>query len=323
MSSPNSSDNWTKHKCSQCSVHTHGLNKKSIDNLLHNLPFELKARIIWHAIVPQSPCIKHVFQQCHNPLSCKDGAHPDIVKNKGVDFTWPHLPCPYLTNRDTLFRTEGHKAFFRSNVFVFNWDWTYENTDYAYVNLPLWMGKDQTHMRFRDPIATGLLDFIDGQGWQAWWRRRHEMILETSRQYPIDILRSSEFDKCRYEIEHIVIKDYQGGSASYSADWDWPLKVDWTTLPKLKTLCIDLQAYSRRHTRFDSAPELEQDDRDIADGAKRMECLQLKSLIIHGLCSWFLRNDDHHKQRMDKLFRKALDKNGVLEFQDEADEIIA
>lgn len=98
-------------------------------------------------------------------------------------------------------------------------------------------------------------------------------------------------------------------------DWDWRLKRDWATLPNLETLCLDLRPSSQRleSRRFYQQGE----DQKIVDGAKRMECLLLKSLIIYGLCSRpDLCHDEQHKQKIDELFRKALARDRVLEFRD-------
>jgi hypothetical protein len=56
----------------------------------------------------------------------------------------------------------------------------------------------------------------------------------------------------------------------------------------------------------------------LEDGAKRMQCLKLKSLIIYGLCSgpeyW---GKAQHRRKMEKLFQPALGKYGKLDLRDE------
>jgi hypothetical protein len=97
-------------------------------------------------------------------------------------------------------------------------------------------------------------------------------------------------------------------------DWDWPLKVDWKSLPNLKTLVLDLRTYSL-------GPEIaagpaaweakeEQFEKKLLQGAKRMEGMNLHSLTIYGLCSCTYWQKNDHRRKIEKLFQKALAKDG-------------
>ncbi|CZR60919.1 uncharacterized protein PAC_10815 [Phialocephala subalpina] len=180
----------------------------------------------------------------------------------------------------------------------------------------LWVNSFGVSARFRDSVAARLLKFADAYDvsrMQNNWSIVYKTLLSNEPQYhpslPID-----ETGRYRCEIQHLVIKVCILKRDAEFKDWDWPLKVDWATLPNLKTLCLGLRPYSQRKT---SRPfERQRDNEKIARGARRMECLRLKSLIIYGLCSGLdLSLDEQHKQRMDKLFRNALDADGVTEFR--------
>jgi len=88
-------------------------------------------------------------------------------------------------------------------------------------------------------------------------------------------------------------------------------------LPNLQTLVLDLRGYSKRQLQLEELPQ-ELYDEQLESGAKRMQCLELKSLIIYGLCSgpeyW---GKGQHRRRMEKLFGSALGKWGTLELRDE------
>ena len=128
-------------------------------------------------------------------------------------------------------------------------------------------------------------------------------------------------DKYRYTIRHLVFtldsEERPVSSLAFRHTWAWALTVDWNTLPNLETLVLDLRGYSYRQLQD---PELPQElyDEQLERGAKRMECLELKSLIIYGLCSgpeyW---DKIQHRRAMETLFQPALGKWGKLEFRDE------
>lgn len=88
-------------------------------------------------------------------------------------------------------------------------------------------------------------------------------------------------------------------------------------MPNLQTLVLDLRGYSKRQLQLEELPQ-ELYDEQLESGAKRMQCLELKSLIIYGLCSgpeyW---GKGQHRRRMEKLFGSALGKWGTLELRDE------
>ncbi|KAK6586252.1 hypothetical protein PZA11_001309 [Diplocarpon coronariae] len=99
------------------------------------------------------------------------------------------------------------------------------------------------------------------------------------------------------------------------AYWDWQLKVDWESLPNLKHLVLDLRTYSA----LSDAGALFEIDEILAAGARRMRGLNLKSLIIYGLCSSDLTRDvlGKHQQVIKSLFEGSLATDGTLELRDE------
>lgn len=303
-----------EHICAQCPSHRHEFDL----SLFNKLPAELKIKIISLAIVPQQPCIRHVFGQCTlDPWSCNDGAHPGIREGSEVTSKAPPIPCPFVTGQDAFFRIEGFRAFFRNNVFVFDYEWTGKNlSDVCYAQGMVWPPLFVVGAHARDPVAARLLKFVDEDDVRReQWSIAYETLFCNEPQYHPSLLPIEETDRYRCEIRHLVIKVCIPTGAMFFVDWHWPLKVDWATLPNLKTLCLDLRSYSRH---LESPDYNHQDDHQrIVDGAKRMECLGLTSLIIYGLCSGpTLCHDEQHKQKMDTLFRKALSRDGVLEFRD-------
>ena len=110
---------------------------------------------------------------------------------------------------------------------------------------------------------------------------------------------------------------YRNKNADSSFLGNRALMVDWKTLQNLETLVLDLRGYSYRQLQD---PELPQElyDEQLERGIKRMECLELKSLIIYGLCSgpeyWAKKQ---HRRRMEALFQHTLGKWGKLELQDD------
>lgn len=79
-----------------------------------------------------------------------------------------------------------------------------------------------------------------------------------------------------------------------------------STLKDLQTLVLDLRDYSYRQIQNTSITQ-ELLDKQLALDAERMECLNLKSLTIYGLCSgpeyW---GKQEHKERLENLFAPAL-----------------
>jgi len=81
---------------------------------------------------------------------------------------------------------------------------------------------------------------------------------------------------------------------------------------------LDLRDYSYRQILHTTIPQ-ELYDEQLELDAKRMECLNLKTLTIYGLCSgpeyW---GKEEHKERMEELFAPALAR-GKPDLVDEKD----
>jgi hypothetical protein len=281
-----------------------------IHEFLHRLPGELQRLAIAETVVPQPQCIKHVFGHCYNPWECKAGTHP-------FDSVMPAItPLTCYTSRCQLILEEGYKAFFRGNVFVFK--------SHHRMHLgpqhrdPAWVREWFRSINFRsrndrDPRATHRLDFFDLALWKGSGSPEFEEELDDGSY--------DRVNEHRYAIRHLVFT--VGGEGTpvvplhFQHSWAWALTVDWETLPNLKTLVLDLRGYSYRQLQ---GPELPEDlyNEQLEGGAKRMQCLKLKSLIIYGLCSgpeyW---GKVQHRREMEKLFQPALGNLGKLELRDE------
>jgi hypothetical protein len=275
-----------------------------VHDFLHRLPGELQRMVIAETVVPQPRCIKHVFGHCHNPWECKY-AHPINSASQAV------LPSSCYTSICRLVHKEGYKAFFQNNVFVFkSLHRTYprlHSTDPEEIRI--WFRSlDSLSIRDRDPRALRILDFLD---------------------VPIDSNLHIQSGDGSYEhigtyrrmIRHLVftLEDDAEPVSDLAVryTWAWALTVDWSSLPNLETLVLDLRGYSYRQLQD---PEMPEDlyNEQLEAGAKRLKCLSLKSLVIYGLCSGPLYWDKiQHRKRMEKLFQPALGKLGKLELRDE------
>jgi hypothetical protein len=281
-----------------------------LHNFLHQLPGELQRMIIAETVVPQPQCIKHVFGHCYNPWECQDGAHT-------FDSVEPRVtPSTCYTSKCQLVHEEGHKAFFQNNVFIFK-----SRVRVLFKRPPTgseaireWFHKlDFNHRSYRDYRATRLLEFVDSPEWKCKGS-------ELFRNYGNDSS-YQHIDEYRHIIRHLVFRMGDNEKPYVQRvlhpNWAWALKVDWKTLPGLQTLVPDLKGYSYCQLQTPALPQ-ELFDEQLGAGAKRMECLNLKSLIIYGLCSgpdyW---GKKQHKRKMEKLFLPALAQSGKLELCDE------
>jgi hypothetical protein len=293
-----------------------------VHDFLHRLPGELQRTVITEAVVPQPKCIKHLFGHCHNPWECRAGAHTEESPTLFDSDMAPCTPSTCYTSRCQLIHSEGYRAFFQHNVFVFKSRHCTLRRPSFHTNSENVRGwfRSLDHMSNleRDYRATRLLDFIDapeckGQG---------------SLEFQIKISQFDEgsydhdcVDKYRYTIRHLVFtldsEERPVSSLAFRHTWAWALTVDWNTLPNLETLVLDLRGYSYRQLQDLELPQ-ELYDEQLERGAKRMECLELKSLIIYGLCSgpeyW---DKIQHRRAMEALFQPALGKWGKLELRDE------
>ncbi|PMD48558.1 hypothetical protein L207DRAFT_505586 [Hyaloscypha variabilis F] len=293
-----------------------------VHDFLHQFPGDLQQMIIAETVVPTARCIKQVFDHCYDPWTCQDGAHT-YEFSPLLDFDSGMAPCtPSMcyTSRCELIRKEGYKAFFLNNVFIFR-------SNHSTSTRPLfflepehdreWLhDMDFLGRRERDYRATRLLDFIDSPNLRG--KGSMEFQLRLAR---FDDGSYNNVDQYRYTIRHLVFMvGYEGMpfcSLAFQYNWAWALTVDWKTLPNLQTLVLDLRGYSYRQLQV---PELPQElyDEQLESGAKQMEYLKLKSLIIYGLCSgpkyW---DKGQHRRRMEKLFAPALGKWGTLELRDQ------
>lgn len=150
-----------------------------------------------------------------------------------------------------------------------------------------------------DPVAAALLKFPE---FLAYAEGSDVLLLCQIMQRFTKIMR------------HLVISVDNPDWRSSEAGWEWPLKIDWESLPHLETLCLDLQSYSRRDLSLNAESEDEY-DKKVIEGAQRMKSLNLKRLISVGLCSGPFYGKTH-KHKVETLFRDLVRQGGSIEFWD-------
>jgi hypothetical protein len=153
----------------------------------------------------------------------------------------------------------------------------------------------------RDPRTLGFLNFVDSSPSAPG--------LSNSAHPPRVLQRFAE------QIRHLVLCVDNNVWPQRETGWEWPLKVDWTTLPSLETLCLDLRSYSRKELSA-VAESQEAYDGKLAKGAELMEILDLKRLILVGLCSGPFYENRSHKRRVKNLFNKSVAQGGEIELWD-------
>lgn len=300
------------HECPQCPSPDRNLQCSRQLWSLAQLPDELHSKVVEKMIVPQRPCLDHIFGTCMDPWSCPNGSHWDLR-----DLRRTIVPCSALTSLNTFIHDEGHKLFFQNHIFVFNgYIEVYLHLFPSPTRFPLVVTREDVErmelkgQELRDRYATRLLDFVDRPDWVGKGSKKFQ-INSQDQEF-------GDIDSYRHTIQHLV---FTAGSAErsmkYRPGWDWPLKVDWTKLPRLKTLFLDLKYYSFS-PRYPNLLTQEELDSKLEKGAKSMECLKLQRLVIYGVCSGAFYEDQTHRERMTSLFETALNVHGTLEFRDTA-----
>ncbi|KAI6713306.1 hypothetical protein JHW43_004179 [Diplocarpon mali] len=298
------------HKCSQCP----GTKPQPSLLLPLQIPDELKVMIVAKMVVPERACMKDLHGRCFDPWSCDQGSHRSI--EAGLDHATFNLPCPVITSMSPFIFEEGYKQFFRNHTFVFDCS---ANAEMEHLDSAVRSTEPEKNAKeldqivsgfqtFRDAVAVRLLRFVD---------RPDDCDAKGSSQHRQDLDAAAYqcADKYRHEIKRIVFKSKDGWRWAHQIDWDWQLKVDWESLPNLKHLVLDLRTYSA----LSDAGALFEIDEILAAGARRMRGLNLKSLIIYGLCSSDLTRDvlGKHQQVIKSLFEGSLATDGTLELRDE------
>lgn len=275
---------------------------------LRILPNEVKVVILDYLILQKAPCLNGIFGDCFDEWSCKE--HHYQVDNPS--YTLPVTLDPKLACLGRFFH-DALMSFFKNNTFLFDSRGLRGNLLNQAIETALTNGnvltEDDTEAfaKFRDPRATRLLDFIDRPSWKG-----------VGAETFADDESYKNVDNYRYRMQHIIF-DLRYNiklMSSYRPDWDWPLKIAYSTLPRLKTLVLDLRAYSAQYLL--SLPYTQEEfDHKIRSGAKLMSCLNLRTLTLVGLCSGpkFFGNADH-KMRIQHLFKSAMHKDGEIVFKD-------
>lgn len=277
------------HECSQCPIRLSQVILDSVLNLFHRLPNELKTQIVILLIVPRRPCNANIMSSCFDQWSClfKHALEPSRSPSRSPQVSWTNTPCPKVTALSPFIRDEGYRQFFQNHTFIFS------------------TPKRHHHLTALVLDITNRIEWIYSERKEAESDERNETY--------------SLVDKYRSGISHLVLgADFLPGHRVGRPDWDWALKVNWSTLPKLKTLVLDF----RHHTHDVFTNELmtrEEFSQRIETGAAMLEGLNLQCLSVYGLCSgsryW---RDANHERIMESLFRKAVRVDGELVFKDEA-----
>ncbi|CAG8977334.1 hypothetical protein HYALB_00009206 [Hymenoscyphus albidus] len=282
------------------------------------LPPELQLKILEELAVPPFPSLECLFEDFHEPWNCS------ACKDTEIDAygwkLWPITLDPRISTVCRSFYEEGHKMLYKHHTFVFH---------QRPEALRSFYDIGGTALGIRDRLAVLLLNFIDINDFYAY---RRNPTLGTNRaqgtQTSLSIHMPNSIDsripfkslqnpaEFRASVQHLVLVVHprvtQDMSPEESNDWDWPLKVDWTTLPKLKTLCLDLRGINN-YRKFKGGGSCL---RRIKKGASRMKGLNLEKLVIVGLCTDEFYYKEAYKQRVRRIFSLALSKTGKLEFKD-------
>ncbi len=278
---------------------------------LRKLPLEIKIRILDFVLLQRPPCLSTLFRGSCSVFPCEFDHGDD-----GLCGSFPVTPRLDISSiSEPYFLHEMQKSFFRNHTFVFgklsigilelNTRWragiTSNDTPPDGLDSGINLFVDN-----RDPRATRLLEFIDRPGWKG----KGSSNFKWDKSY-------SYVDKHRHRIQHLVLSAEEHLEAAvheYDArDWDWPLKVDWKSLPNLKTLVLDLRTYSLG-PEIAAGPSVwetkeEQFEEELLEGAKKMESMNLHSLTIYGLCSCTYWQKKDHRRKIERLFQKVLAKN--------------
>lgn len=271
------------------------------------LPNEVKIVILDYLILHEAPCLDGIFGDCFDEWDCKKH-HRELTDS-----------CPTLSvTLDPKFAYLGrffHDAlvsFFKNNTFLFDSRGMRlgldETMEFAIMDGTILTDDDtDAWAEFRDPRATRLLDFIDRPSWKG-----------VGAETFVGDESYNNVDRYRHKMQHIVfdLRYNIKWMSYYRPDWDWPLKIAYSTLPNLKTLVLDLRAYSAQYLLSLPYPP-EEFDHKIRLGAKLMSCLSLRALTLVGLCSGpdFFANAEH-KKKMERIFKGAIHKDGEIIFKD-------
>ncbi|TVY93906.1 hypothetical protein LAWI1_G000363 [Lachnellula willkommii] len=260
-----------------------------------SFPAEISLQVIQNLFASERLCIPAIFDQCHNQWDCE---HSHLCASRKH---YPLKPNSYLSSISPLLYEEGHKFFFRHNIFVFNMTPALYSADPDVPRTTATESDSALWKSARDPRTLELLKFVEPplSAQEASHTSNPPRLME----------------RFGGSIRHLVLCVKNQICDLQETGWEWPLKVDWTTLPHLETLCLDLQSYSRRGESED-AETPEEYDQKLSEGALSMECLNLKRLILVGLCSQLYYYNEDHKRRMEKLFGKCVAKGVKIEFLD-------
>jgi hypothetical protein len=279
-----------------------------VHNFLHRFSAEVQCQIAKESIV-QNICIDHVFGECFDPWSCAKGTH---------EVTPRVTPDPCITSICPLFHHESHKFFFRNNIFVFNQlGARLPRRSPAPAMAPNPSAPLTVHQRHqawireragrdRDERASRLLDYRDIPEWKG----KGPEDVRYDKSY-------NDVDNYRYEIRHLVFRSDSTDPHWLTQEWFWNLKIDWTSLPHLETLYLDLRKYSEFISKRHNWSMEDEINRALSILAHRMHVLHLRKLVIYGLCSgpgaW---GNEQHKSFIEALFEPAVAEDGKLEFVD-------
>ena len=238
--------------------------------------------------------------------------HPSLEEFENTDMHIPGIEIQENFSKDVM-----HvylKEFFSNNIFKFGSLRGAEQNLLRKITMTITnrqtpnLTNAQWHL-FRDPLATRLLDLVDEPNWKNKGSRFFKQSVST-----IDFRKADQY---RYYISNICIKLDDLYRAGQVPDWDWPLKIDWQSLPNLEYLQLDLRAYSEHpFMQINNYYKPEDYQKLLKQGAKAMRCLNLKRLTLIGLCSYSNWGKEEHERQMDALFRPAVRKGGIIVFLD-------
>ncbi|EKD15785.1 hypothetical protein MBM_05796 [Drepanopeziza brunnea f. sp. 'multigermtubi' MB_m1] len=311
------------HHCSQCPAKALPPTHCCVVKLFfEKFPDDLKIIIIRRMITPQKVCENHIIDECWEPWLCKDGSH-QATKEGTAEYSVVHLPCPALTFISPFIHDEGYLQFFRNHTFVFDalseksrQELTLRLTQERFTIEGDGSISDQSRVlySYTYPVASRLLDTIDHPEWTGIGSEQFQQECDDPEAY-------QQVDKYRHQIRSIVFRGAGPKEWSFldwnSVDWTRPLKVDWKSLPSLEHLVLDLRICTLLMDTSSPEDLKKTANVNIREGAMRMQGLNLKSLIIYGLCSKLLCSEDPSYMPMIKeMFGKTVRVGGKLELRD-------
>ncbi|TVY15901.1 hypothetical protein LARI1_G004749 [Lachnellula arida] len=246
-----------------------------------SFPAEISLQVIQNLFASERLCIPAIFDQCHNQWNCK---YFHLCASRKY---YPLKPNSYLSSISPLLYEEGHKFFFRHNIFVLNMTPALYSADPDVPRTTATESDSALWKSARDPRTLELLKFVEP---------------------PLSAQEVSHTSNPPRLMERF------GGSIRHLAG-NGHSRLTGRRCPTSRPFVL-ICSRTRGGGESEDAETPEEYDQKLSEGALSMECLNLKRLILVGLCSQLYYHNEDHKRRMEKLFGKCVAKGVKIEFLD-------